>query len=297
VEPPAQFERIADMRLFPCAVLLLLLVFPGSSAAQAQPRLQEILDKLAANQERAVAARTSIVYRQDSWVRLLRTNGKLSREEKRQYTVAPTEDGSEKKLEKFEGRYEKGGKMYSYETPRFHYKGTDIDGDLIEDLTDDLINDKKSRDGFSHDMFPLTSGEQLHYTFKLNGTRKVAGVDALHIQFEPKKDDDLDHDRVWSGDVFVHPEEFQPLLVSTRLAFNIPAAVKVIFGIDIKQLGFNVTYKKVADDLWFPATYGTEFGLKVFFGYKRNITMNVTNTDFRKATAESTITFQPPTDK
>ena len=73
---------------------------------------------------------------------------------------------------------------------------------------------------------------------------------------------------------------------------KIPAAVKVMFGTDIKQLGFNVTYRKVTDELWFPATYGTEFYLKVLFGYKRNITMNVTNSDFRKASAESSIQFE-----
>ncbi len=289
------------MRRLTSALPLMVLACTGLAAGQSAPSLEEILDRLAANQEKAVDARKSIVYRQDSWVRLLRTNGKLSREEKRQYTAAPTEKGTEKKLEKFEGKYEKGGKLYTYDAPKYKYKDMDIDGDLIEDLTDDLINDKKSRDGFSKDMFPLTRDEQRHYTFKLNGTRKVGGVDAWHIQFEPRKkdkDDEIDDDdRAWAGDVFVDPQDFQPLLVTTKLAFNIPMAVKVIFGIDIKQLGFNVTYRKVADDLWFPATYGTEFGLKVLFGYKRNITMNVTNTDFRKATAESTISFQGPDEK
>jgi hypothetical protein len=94
--------------------------------------------------------------------------------------------------------------------------------------------------------------------------------------------------------VYVHPEEYQPLLVSTMQAFKIPVAVKIMLGIDIKQLGFQVTYRKVGEDLWFPATYGTEFGLKVLFGYKRNITMNVTNSDFRRASAESTIQFEEP---
>ncbi|MGC4053375.1 MAG: hypothetical protein QM757_29080 [Paludibaculum sp.] len=36
--------------------------------------------------------------------------------------------------------------------------------------------------------------------------------------------------------------------------------MKILFGIDIKQLGFSVSYRKVDDGLWFPATYGTEFG-------------------------------------
>ncbi|MBI5281413.1 MAG: hypothetical protein HY858_06995 [Candidatus Solibacter usitatus] len=276
----------------PAWVLLL-----GVPACLGQARLEEILAKLADGQERAVEARKSIVYRQDTWVRLLRTNGKLSREEKRQYTVAPSAKGFDKKLDRFEGRYERGGKLLTYEKPNHKYKDLDIDGDLIEDLTNDLVNDTKSRDGISKDLFPLTRNEQRHYIFKLDGARRIAGVEALRVTFEPKKVPDGDEDRVWAGEVLIHPEEFQPLLVSTRLALKIPVAVKVIFGIDIKQLGFNVTYRKVADGLWFPSTYGTEFGLKVLFGYKRNITMNVTNTDFRQTDAVSHITFEGPAEK
>lgn len=259
-----------------------------------QPPLEEILAKLAENQEKAIEARKSIVYRQDTLVRLLRTNGKLSREEKRQYTVTPTETKTGKKLEKFEGLYEKGGKLLPYDKPGFQYKDTDIDGDLIEDLTDDLVNDSKSRDGFSKDMFPLTRAEQKNYRFNLKGRRRAGGIDAWQIDFEPLKGTGMDSDRPWKGEVLVHPEEFQPILVRSDLAFKVPAAVKVLLGIDIKQLGFQITYQKVADGLWFPKSYGTEFGLKVFFGYKRNVTMNVTNAEFRRTSAESTIQFQEP---
>lgn len=274
-------------------VRALFLLLPAA-VCWGQPTLEEILAQVAANQERGVEARKSIVYRQDTLVRLLRTNGKLSREEKRQYTAAPTAKGTEKKLDHFEGRYERGGRLYSYSSPKFQYKEMDIDGDLIEDLTDDLVNDKKSRDGFSKNMFPLTRDEQRYYKFTLKGRKMVAGVDAWHITFEPRQGSGLDNDRPWKGEVYVHPEEYQPLLVSTMQAFKIPVAVKIMLGIDIKQLGFQVTYRKVGEDLWFPATYGTEFGLKVLFGYKRNITMNVTNSDFRRASAESTIQFEEP---
>ena len=263
---------------------LLALAVPLS----AQPNLAKILEKLAENQSRASVARKSIVYQQDTWVRLIQTNGKLSREEKRQYTVAPNESGSDKKLDKFEGRYLKGGKLHTYDAPNFQYKDTDIDGELIEDLTEDLINDEKSRDGISKDLFPLTLEEQAHYTFRLVGTRKVGDVEAWRVSFQPN----TDGSRAWAGEVLVHPKDYQPLLVTTKLNLKIPAAVKVMFGTDVKQLGFSVTYRKVTDELWFPATYGTEFGLKVLFGYKRNITMNVTNSDFRKASAESRIQFE-----
>jgi len=270
------------LRLAACLISL----FPLAQAQQ--PPLAEILERLAEGQDRASDARKTIVYTQDTWVRLMQTDGKLGREEKGRYTGAPTEFGSVKKLEKFEGHYRKGGKILGYDEPNFQYKDVDIDGELIEDLTDDLINDEKSRDGFAKDLFPLTRKEQEQYSFRLEGTRKVGNVEALRITFQPAPGGD----RPWGGEVLIHPEEYQPLLVTTTLAMKIPTAVKVVFGSDIKQLGFNVTYRKVADGLWFPATYGTEFGLKLLFGYKRNVTMNVTNSDFRKTSAESSIQFE-----
>lgn len=269
--------------------LVILLSALSTGICMAQPSVDEILQRVAENQEKAADARKTVVYRQDTFVRLLRTNGKMSREEKRQYTVTPDAKGTDKKLDKFEGRYERGGKILTYDKPNFQYKDTDIDGDLIEDLTDDMINDKKSRDGISKDLFPLTKDEQAHYTFKLEGTRKVGTVDAYRITFEPKKED---ASRCWAGEVLIHPDEFQPMMVTTKLSMKIPRAVKILFGIDIKQLGFNVSYRKVDEGLWFPATYGTEFGLKVLFGYKRNITMSLKNDDFRRTQAESTIAFE-----
>lgn len=269
------------LRLIACLFALLL-------SLPAQPPLDVVLKKVAENQDRASDARKTIVYRQDTWVRLMQTNGKMSREERRQYTVTPTGTATVKKLDKFEGRYSKGGKILTYDAPDFQYKDTDIDGELIEDLTDDLINDGKSRDGFSRELFPLTEEEQAHYTFRFDGTRKVGNVEAWRVTFQPN----MDGERAWGGEVLVHPQDYQPLLVTTKLAMKIPAAVKFIFGIDVKQLGFNVTYRKTTDGLWFPATYGTEFYVKVLFGYKRNITINVTNSDFRRTSAESHIQFE-----
>lgn len=271
--------------------LSIVFVLPLAATLAAQtavpmPPLEEILSRVAANQERASALRKSIVYRQNTFVRLLRTNGKMSREEKREYTVLPNEKGTEKKLEHFEGRYERGGKVLNYDKPKFQYKDTDIDGDLIEDFTDDMLNDRQSRDGISHSLFPLTKAEQTHYTFRLVGTRKVNGVEAIRIAFDPKKEEG--DDRCWKGEALIDPVEFQPLHVTTELSMNIPAAVKILFGINIKQLGFNVAYRKVADGLWFPSSYGSEFYLKVLFGYKRNITMSMVNTDFRRTDVSST---------
>ena len=65
-------------------------------------------------------------------------------------------------------------------------------------------------------------------------------------------------------------------------------------GINLRQLGFSLNYQRVSDGVWFPATYGTEFRITVFWGYKRTITLSMENTDFRKTDAQSTVQFDQP---
>lgn len=252
------------------------------------PALEEILARLAANQERAIEARASVVYRQQIRSRLFRGGGKLAREEWREYTVTPTPEGTNKQRVSFKGQYEKGGELHSYESPGFRHKDLDLDGELLESLTDSLVNEKKARDGLSIDLFPLTRAEQRHYRFKLEGARKVMGQEAYIVSFQPRKDQ---QDRPWSGEVLVHASGFQPLAVTTKLGKGIPAWARVVFGVNLRQVGFSVTYREVAPGLWFPATYGSEFFLRLFFGYARTITLSMENSDFRFARADSTITY------
>jgi hypothetical protein len=271
--------RLALFSLCPLALL----------AEAPQPDPKEILRRVAENQEKAVAARLSIVYTQETRTRLMRGGGKLAREEKRRYTVTPTATATNKKLDLFEGQYRKGGKLLPYTDPKFRHKEMDIDGDLVEDMTDDMVNDKESRDGIPKNLFPLTAKEQEHYTFHLAGVQKANGVDAIRVAFEPKKGQE---ERPWTGEVLVDPVEFQPIRVVTRLSFNIPWAVKVFLGTNIRQLGYTVTYRKVVGGLWFPISYGTEFHLRVLFGYARTIALSLDNRDFRQASADSTIHFE-----
>lgn len=266
----------------------LLLLFAFLAPAEPPP-LDEMLARLAANQERAVEARARVVYRQQSRSRLLRGGGKLAREEWREYTVTPTPTGAQKERVSFKGQYEKGGKLLPYDEPGFRHKDVDLDGDILESLTDDLVHDRKTRDGLATDLFPLTRAEQRKYDFRLTGARKVAGRDAWIVAFTPRKGEES---AAWSGEVAIDKKAFQPLFVTTKLGKVIPGWVRVVFGINLKQLGFSVTYREVAPDLWFPATYGSEFFLRLFFGYSRTITLSLENSDFRFASAESAITYE-----
>ena len=87
---------------------LILLIFCRVAYAQAPPTVQEIMTRVAANQDRAQEMRSAFVYHQDLLLRFLRGNGKTAREEEREYSVTPTPRGTEKQLTRFEGRYERG---------------------------------------------------------------------------------------------------------------------------------------------------------------------------------------------
>jgi hypothetical protein len=85
--------------------------------------------------------------------------------------------------------------------------------------------------------------------------------------------------------------ELQPVRIDTHLARKIPWAVRTLLGTNLKQTGFGITYQRVAEGVWFPATYGTEFQIDVLFFYKRTITMNLESSGFQRTDAASKIDY------
>ena len=219
-----------------------------------------------------------------------RGNGKVAREEHREYEITPKGHGVAKELLRFEGKYEYKGKYVTYDRPGYNYKDMDIDGDLIDDLSDDMTNDKGSRDGIGANLFPLTTGEQHKYNFKLLAAEKYRGRDVYRVSFEPKPHQDFD-EAAWKGEAMIDAAEFQPVSVHSKLALKIPKAVKVLLGTDIKGLGFSVTYQKFEDGVWFPVSYGGEFEVRAVFFYKRTISVNMTNTEFHRTNVKSNVTY------
>lgn len=264
----------------------------------------EILGKVAANLEQATAARREYIYEQKVRARLIRSNGELGREEKRYYTAVPKEAETEKKLDSFEGQYRhhKTKKLTAYSEPGFKQKDMDIDAELLDDLINDLVNAPKSRDGIPNRLFPLRAQDLPHYKLTSLGQTEHRGRAAHRVGFEPAKktwcleigaDSEGCELPPWKGEALVDAAEHQPIHIQTQLAFGIPWAVKAFLGTNLRQTGFSVTYERVAPGVWFPVTYGTEFELKVLFGYKRTITLAMDNSRFRKASAESKIEFAP----
>jgi hypothetical protein len=249
------------------------------------------------------------------------SNGTLNRREERTYLVIPHETSTEKKLEAFRGEYRDSknkGKMIAYTEPRAKrgdIKGDSasevaegVDAEIIDDMANDLVNDKKSPDGIPRTLFPLRADVLAGYQFEHRGETTVQGRRALKIHFEPVKksgicinvggehenetsDDDGVPCQPWTGEALIDAEELFPIRIDTQLAKGIPWAIRAFLGTNIRQFGFALTYTRVAPGVWFPATYGTEFKLNALWFFKRTLSLSMESSNFRRADASSTIEF------
>lgn len=267
---------------------------------QAETDATAIMTKVAANVEKATDARRQYVYRQIVRSSLVRSNGQVARKETRDYHVFPGEKNTEKKLVSFSGQYRQGKSMIDYIEPGFEHKGIDIDADLIKDLSEDLVNEKDSRDGIPHHLFPLDSKKINGYVFAMKGETEYKGRKIYQITFAPRvkktcvelgSDSEGDCDEAWKGEAWIDAAELQPVRIITDLAFKIPWGVRVFLGTNLRRTGFSITYVRVAENVWFPATYGTEFQFNVLWGYKRTVTLSLESSEFQKVDASSKIEY------
>ena len=266
-------------------ILPLISVTLGCALAQT-PDAATIMSRVGINQAKASDMRRQFVFDQKQLLRLHRGNGKLAREERREYVVTPVPRGIKKQLTRFEGKYETHNRFVSYDHPNYSYKNVDIDNFLIDAMADDDDSDS-SRDGVSSDLFPLTYHQQLKYDFQLKGTETYRGRRVYRVTFEPKKGQEGD----WKGEALIDVTEYQPVLVTTKMAYGVPAAVKVLLGTNIKGLGFTVSYEKFGDGVWFPVSYGGEFEIRAAFLYKRSASVSLVNTGFRRTDVTTGISY------
>ncbi len=271
-------------------VLLLFAILPVRGEALSA---DDIMQRVAANQDSALELRSAYVYHQKVRVRSLDTKGKVREEETSEYTALPGPQGTKKELVSVSGRYLHKGKYVAYEQKDLE-KANDFDIEIVREFRDELTNDAKSRDGLNHELFPLTSEEQANYTFELKGEETVQHMRAYRVAFHPKPKREFEIDTSegpWMGEALISADEFQPIEVVTKLAHQVPLAVKVLLGTNIHGLGFSVRYQKVEGGAWFPVSYGTEFSLGVLFGWARTITMSLDNSGFQKVDVSSKVSF------
>jgi hypothetical protein len=268
---------------------LVLLSAIGCAFAQT-PDIGQIMSRVAINQAKSQEMRQYFVYTQKQLLRMNRTSGKLAREERREYVVAPKARGVKKELASFQGKYESHGKYVPYDRPGYEYKGLDIDGDLINDMSNDMTDDRNSRDGIANDLFPLTYHQQLKYEFRLIGMEQYRGRPVWRVAFEPKPHQDFG-ETIWKGEGLIDAEEYQPVYVTTRMALKLPVVVKTVLGTNLKGLGFAVSYRKFDDGVWFPVSYGGEFEVMGLFLYRRKISVSVVNSDFHRTDVTSNVAY------
>jgi len=208
------------------------------------------------------------------------------REETDDYDVVPTPEGSKKVLKARTGKYFEKGKYLEIQ-PDSKESENDNDG-LDESLTSsfahDLVNDK-SKDGLARHLFPLTSAEQKQYEFQLLGEAEQDGRKVYRVGFRPRNKDEI----TWAGEALIDKEDFQPVLVFTKLSRKLPLLVRGVLGTDLPGVGFSVHYRRQEDGVWFPVSFGTEFRLKVLFFMKRNIVLSLDNRNFQRTHVDSEI--------
>lgn len=275
---------------------------------------ESVMSRVAINQDNAEAERAHYVYVQHAKMTSRRGHSVMC-EEITDYRFTPSPDGSHEELLKVDGRFFGDHKYVNFSAllPRDEDKPKDadkakdegdvkskekkemkpppdpntqetIDRDIVENIRWGLIHDK-SKDGYNAHLFPLTTKDQLDYSFHMVGREHLNGRDVFHIAFGPKKKGDYG----WSGDAYIDTTDYQPVLVSTGMARKIPFAVRTLLGTNVPGLGFTITYAPQPDGVWFPVTFSTEFKIHVLYFFHREIILDAENRDFEKTHVSSRI--------
>jgi hypothetical protein len=281
--------------------ILLTLLLQSTAFPDSLPTAEDIMARVAANQDQSEAERNHYVYVQHA--RVVSRKGKtVMCEEVTDFRVTPSGSGSHQELLKLKGRLLRKHKYVTYTTLppakdvsktqedndedsiSVEIGGDSADRDMVEHMRSNLTNDK-SKDGIGSRLFPLTSKSQSDYRFHLIGRDHMHGHDVFHIDFRPKDKDDYG----WKGDAYIDAVAYQPVLVSTAMARAVPFAVRTLLGTNLPGLGFSVVYEAQPDGVWFPVSFGTEFKLHLLFFFRREITIDVQNRDFEKTHVDSKI--------
>lgn len=261
--------------------IALLILTALAALAQAPPPVEEIMVRVSANQAKSIEARTHFIYKEEVLTALRHTNGKTACQEKREYTVVPGPNGAKRKVVKSES----SGKCDEDSDTNVSAKA---DGSAAQSMADEVTWEK---DGVPRDLFPLTEKEQRHYDYRLVGQESYRGRPAYRVAFEPKKPGDTEDSGDWKGEALIDAQEFEPISVTTTLAQKVPVAVRVLLGTNVRGLGFSVSYERVADGVWFPISFGGEFKLNVLFFYRRTISINLKNSEFKRTDVNSNIAY------
>ena len=153
-------------------------------------------------------------------------------------------------------------------------EGGRTDADLIRNLRSHLLDDN-SKDGLARDLFPLTSEEQKDYEFTLLGQEVESGHNVYRIAFVPKNKQE-GHRRARRSSI---RRNSSPLGRSPRCRglshFWCGRCGSICRELDSTLSGT----KRIADGVWFPSVFGTEFRLHVgpMLFFNRDVSISLEN--------------------
>ncbi|SPF33315.1 conserved exported hypothetical protein [Candidatus Sulfopaludibacter sp. SbA4] len=265
-----------------------ILIAASAGFSQA-PSIDDIMGRVAANQAKSVEARKQFVYRQQELVAMHQSNGKMTCEQRREYTVTPMADGIERRLVNPPGT---NGELRRCNVDLSGGSGENLSVTTGSEGDSFSTSLGKTKDGVPRGLFPLTAEEQQVYEYKLAGTEMHAGRKVYRVTFRPNQQKDASGNQgYWKGEALIDAEEFQPVQVNTDLTIGIPLPVRILLGTSVHGIGFTVSYRRLADGVWFPSGFGGEFSVRALFFFKQVVAINVTNSDFRHTDVNSTLTF------
>jgi hypothetical protein len=256
------------------------------------PEVPELLEAVQQQQQQASEQRARWSFDQHVLVRMLRSRGRLAREELRHYRVQPTPDSVKRELQSLEGKVNIKGTEYPYDDPKYRTGDIDLDGELVEAFAEDMLFHKKRRDGVDGNMYPLSEKMVGRHRFTMHGEESFRDRQVYKLTFEPlSKKESKGEAGFWEGEVLVDCATLAPVLVTTHQARNVPIVIRTMLGSNVKQVGFKLEYAQMPDGEWFPVRYSGEFDLRVLFGYSRRIGLSLRNENFQRASADDVIRY------
>ena|SRR5215469_3830969 len=239
----------------------------GLDAGNVALTTDAIMARVAANQDQNEQLRKQYLCKEHIHVVTRKPGGKLMREETADYEIVPMGTGTQKQLKALTGRYWHKGKYEDFDGEPV--PGADSwDGEYIRDVR--MCLTEESRCTAAAHLFPLTTEEQNKYEFSLIGQDLLRGRAAYHIGFVPKDKNSFS----WAGEAFIDTTDFQPVRVFTRLSRRVPFFVRSM-GWNVSGIGYELDYKRQEDGNWFPTSYGTEYGLRLFFHINRTVSVSM----------------------
>ena len=288
--------RHAAIRLITALCLCGLFSSAGkgqSACSQDVGDVSSLLGSIQTQQQQASEQRTRWNFDQHIMVRLLRSKGRLAREELRHYRVQPTAETLTRDLVSVQGKVVIKGTEYPYDDPEYRSGDIDLDGELVESFAEDVLFHQNDKDGIGDSMYPLSAKMMDRHRFTLHGSEGYRDRQVYRLTFQPlSKRDSADGEAgIWEGEVLVDCATLAPVLVTTHQARKVPFVVRTMLGSNVQQVGFKLEYAQMTDGEWFPLRYSGEFSLRVLFGYSRRIALSVRNENFERASADDVIRY------